>query len=86
MIALIKREVVEKYSVIPINRAGSTVIFAATDPSDLRLKGNLEIATGYKVEIVVATESSLKEAISRYYDSSGDAFKPYYNGNWRSRS
>lgn len=73
VIALIKREVVEKYSVIPINRAGSTVIFAATDPSDLHLKDNLEFATGYKVEIVVATESSLKEAISRYYDSSGDA-------------
>lgn len=73
VIALVRKEIVEKFSAIPINHAGSTLIFAATDPSDLNLKDDLEFATGYKVEIVVATESSIKEAIARYYDSSGDA-------------
>jgi type IV pilus assembly protein PilB len=66
----IQPEVVQKYQLVPINRAGSTLIVAVTDPSNLFAIEDIKFMTGYNVEMVVASESDIKNAIDKYYDQS----------------
>jgi len=70
VIKLVPAEVVQKYQLIPINRAGSTLIVAMADPSNIFAIDDIKFMTGYNVEIVVSAENSIKSAIDKYYDQS----------------
>ena len=70
VINLIPAEVVQKYQLIPVNRAGSTLIVAMADPSNIFAIDDIKFMTGYNVEIVVSAENSIKSAIDKYYDQS----------------
>ena len=70
VIRLVPSEVAQKYQIVPINRAGSTLIIAMSDPSNIFAIDDLKFMTGYNVEVVVAPEDSLRQAIDRYYDQS----------------
>jgi type IV pilus assembly protein PilB len=63
-------EIAQKYQIVPVNRAGSTLIVAMNDPSNLFAIDDLKFMTGFNIEVVVATESSIKAAIDQYYDQS----------------
>jgi len=69
LIKLAQREIVEKYKVIPISRADSSLIVAMVDPSNILAIDDLKFLTGYNIEAVVATEDSIMNAIEKYYDS-----------------
>ena len=68
VIKLIPAEVVQKYQLIPVNRAGSTLIVAMADPSNIFAIDDIKFMTGYNVEVVVTSEGSIKTAIDKYYD------------------
>jgi type IV pilus assembly protein PilB len=68
VIQLIPEEVAQKHTVIPVNRAGSTLILATADPSNIFAIDDIKFLTGYNVEVVVAAEEQIKRAIDRYYD------------------
>ncbi len=70
VIQLIPEEVAQKHNVIPVNRAGSTLIVATPDPSNIFAIDDIKFLTGYNVEVVVAAEEQIKRAIDRYYDKS----------------
>jgi type IV pilus assembly protein PilB len=70
VIRLVPSEVAQKYQIVPINRAGSTLIIAMSDPSNIFAIDDLKFMTGYNVEVVVAPEASLRQAIDKYYDQS----------------
>jgi type IV pilus assembly protein PilB len=70
VIKIIQAEVVQKYHLVPINRAGSTLVVAVTDPSNLFAIEDIKFMTGYNVEMVIASESDVKGAIDKYYDQS----------------
>jgi len=70
VIKIIQPEVVQKYQLVPINRAGSTLIVAVADPSNLFAIEDIKFMTGYNVEMVVAPEAHIKGAIDKYYDQS----------------
>ena len=70
VIKLIPAEVAQKYQLLPINRAGSTLILAMSDPSNIFAIDDVKFMTGYNVEVVVASEAAVKEAIDSYYDQS----------------
>jgi type IV pilus assembly protein PilB len=70
VIKLIPEEVALKHTVIPVNRAGSTLILATADPSNIFAIDDIKFLTGYNVEVVVASEEGIKAAIDRYYDKS----------------
>ena len=70
VIKLIPAEVAQKYQLLPINRAGSTLIIAMSDPSNIFAIDDIKFMTGYNVEVVVASEAAIKEAIDNYYDQS----------------
>lgn len=67
VIKLIPREVADKHQVIPINRAGATLIVAMADPSNIFAVDDIKFLTGYNVETVVASEESIRQAIETHY-------------------
>ena len=70
VIQLIPEEVALKHTVIPVNRAGSTLILAIADPSNIFAIDDIKFLTGYNVEVVVASEEQIKRAVDRHYDKS----------------
>jgi type IV pilus assembly protein PilB len=70
VIKLVPEDVATKHQIIPINRAGSTLIIAMSDPSNIFAIDDIKFLTGYNVEVVVASDSSIREAIDKYYDQS----------------
>ncbi|MGB9080569.1 MAG: type IV-A pilus assembly ATPase PilB [Desulfuromonadaceae bacterium] len=70
VIKIIPPEVVQKYQLLPVNRAGATLIVAVSDPSNLFAIEDIKFMTGYNIEMVVASERDIKASIDKYYDQS----------------
>lgn len=70
VIKIIPAEISQKYQIIPVNRAGSTLIVAMSDPSNIFAIDDIKFMTGYNVEVVVASETAIKTSIDKYYDQS----------------
>ena len=70
VIKIIPPEIAHKYQIVPVNRAGSTLIIAMSDPSNIFAIDDIKFMTGYNVEVVVVAESSIKTAIDKLYDQS----------------
>ena len=70
VIKLIPNEVARKYQLVPVNRAGATLIVAMADPSNIFAIDDIKFMTGYNVEVVVAAEACIRNAIDKYYDQS----------------
>lgn len=70
VVKLIGADVVQKYHLVPISRAGATLIVAMSDPSNIFAIDDIKFMTGHNVEVVVATEGAIKDAIDKYYDQS----------------
>jgi type IV pilus assembly protein PilB len=71
VIELLPSDTVHKYQVIPLSRAGATLTIAITDPTNVFAIDDIKFMTGYHVEPVVASETSLLDAIRRYYPNGG---------------
>ena len=69
VLELVPSEVCRKYDLIPVNKAGATLTVAMSDPTNIHAINDINFITGYSVEPVVAAESSIKEAIDKYYGS-----------------
>jgi type IV pilus assembly protein PilB len=67
VIKLVPLEVAEKHQVIPVNRAGASLIVAMADPSNIFAIDDLKFLTGYNIEVVVASDGAIKESIEKYY-------------------
>jgi type IV pilus assembly protein PilB len=70
VIKIIPVEIAQKYQIIPVNRAGSTLIIAMSDPSNIFAIDDIKFMTGYNVEVVVASETAIRTSIDKYYDQS----------------
>ncbi len=68
VIELVPREVAVRHLCVPINRAGGTLIVAMADPSNLTAIDDLKFLTGFAIEVVVASEVAVRQAIGRYYE------------------
>ena len=68
VLKLIPKEIAERHKVLPVSRAGSSLIVAMADPSNLHAIDDIKFTTGYNVEPVVASEAAIIEAIDRYYN------------------
>src|SRR5499433_1525727 len=75
IIKLVPREVAEKHLVIPVNRAGPSLIVAMCDPSNIYAVDDLKFLTGYTIETVVASEVAIREAMERYYAEKGPSLE-----------
>ncbi len=72
VLKLIPKDIARKHMVIPVNRAGATLIVAMSDPSNIYAIDELKFLTQYNIEPVVASEASIEESIQRYYEKAPD--------------
>jgi type IV pilus assembly protein PilB len=70
VIGLIKKEICEKHCLIPLQKAGSTLVVAFADPSNIMVREDLRFLTKLKVQPVVSTESAIQSSIEKYYGGS----------------
>src|SRR5690348_13925004 len=64
---LVPVQVCKKHNVFPIQRSGRSLVVAFSDPSNLFIKDDLSLLTRCKIEMVVASEQAIQNAIERYY-------------------
>jgi len=72
VIKLIPQDTALRYQVVPLSRVGSVLTIAMTDPTNVFAMDDIKFMTGFNVEPVVASESAIGEAISRFYGSGGN--------------
>src|ERR1700676_758112 len=70
VIKLIPQDTALRYQVIPLSRVGSVLTIAMTDPTNVFAMDDIKFMTGFNVEPVVASESAIGDAISRFYGGS----------------
>lgn len=70
VISLIPKEVCEKNCLIPLQKAGTTLVVAFSDPGNIIVKEDLRFITRCRIQVVVGTESNIATAIERNYGGS----------------
>jgi type IV pilus assembly protein PilB len=68
IVKLVSKEQCEKHKVLPVSRAGSSLVVAMADPTNLNAIDDLKFLTGFNVEPVIASEAAILAAIERYYN------------------
>ncbi|HLJ73227.1 MAG TPA: ATPase, T2SS/T4P/T4SS family, partial [Thermoanaerobaculia bacterium] len=76
VIKLIPSETANKYQIVPLSRAGATLTIAMTDPTNVFAMDDIKFMTGYNVEPVVASETAVTDAITKYYPAAPAGSKP----------
>ncbi|RYE93301.1 MAG: type IV-A pilus assembly ATPase PilB [Myxococcales bacterium] len=69
VLKLITREVCDRHKVLPLARAGSSLILAMADPTNLHALDDIKFLTGYNVDPCVASENAISQSIERYYNA-----------------
>jgi type IV pilus assembly protein PilB len=73
LLKLIPVDMARKYLIVPVARVGATLTVAMIDPSNVFAIDDVKFRTGYNVEVVVSSESSIVNAISTHYMSNGES-------------
>jgi type IV pilus assembly protein PilB len=68
VLALIPVALCTKLTVLPVSRAGSSLIVAMANAYDAAAVDELKQATGYNIEPVLASASVITAAIAKYYN------------------
>ena len=68
ILKLVSKEQCEKHKVVPVSRAGSSLIVAMADPTNLNAIDDLKFLTGYNIEPVIASETAILSAVEKYYN------------------
>ena len=69
VLKLVPKEVATRHQVLPVSKAGNTLIIAMADPSNIYAVDDLSFITGHNIEVVVASETGIAEALEKYYTS-----------------
>ena len=72
VIKLISEDVALKYSVLPISKVGAMLTLAMADPTNVFAMDDIKFMTGLNVDPVIASETSILHAISKYYTGSSE--------------
>lgn len=68
--ALVPKDICEKNTLVPLQKAGTTLVVAFSDPSNIVVREDLRFITRCRIQPVVATEVSIQSAIEKYYGGS----------------
>jgi type IV pilus assembly protein PilB len=69
ILKLVAKDQCEKHRVIPVSRAGSSLVVAMADPTNLHAIDDLKFLTGYNIEAVIASETQILQTIDKLYSS-----------------
>jgi len=64
--SLVNEEVARRYKLIPIDFDNERLVVAVANPLDVHAIDSMQMITGLRILPVVATETAIKDAISRY--------------------
>lgn len=67
IIKVVPEDVCRKHMVVPVDRQGASLIVAMSDPSNIFAIDELKFITNLSIEVVVASEVAIEEAIETYY-------------------
>lgn len=67
VVELIPREVCERHILVPLQRDGTSLIVAMSDPSNIYAIDDLKFLTGLNVEVVCASDREITDTIERLY-------------------
>ncbi len=68
-IAVVPRNICERFCLIPIDRIGKSLTLAMANPTNIQAIEDVELITGCAVQSFVSTPGDIKEAIKKYYAS-----------------
>src|SRR5437773_11583281 len=69
IIKIIPAETARKYQILPLSRSGATLTIAMADPTNVLAMDDTKFMTGYYVQPVVASETSLEGGVETYCSS-----------------
>ena len=69
VLELIPKKVCEQNLVLPLVKFDKTLIVVFANPSNINLIDNLSLITGFKIQPVVSTRSSIKDSFNRLFDN-----------------
>jgi type IV pilus assembly protein PilB len=71
LLKMIPYDTAKRYQLIPLSKEGGALKVAISDPSNSLAIDDVKFITGMKVSVYVASESSIMEAIEKYYSQKG---------------
>ncbi|MCF7669900.1 MAG: type II secretion system ATPase GspE [Verrucomicrobia bacterium] len=73
VISSIPRHIAKRYRIVPVSKHDGTIAVAMSDPSDLDTIDSLTHLLNNQVEVRVATDEEIDEAINKYYGGADDS-------------
>jgi type IV pilus assembly protein PilB len=70
VVKLIPFETAKRYQILPLSRVGASLTIAMVDPTNVFAMDDIKFMTGFNIEPVVASESSILEGIDKAYGAS----------------
>lgn len=67
VISLVRRDIAKKYRVVPVSKVDNTITVAMSDPSDLDTIDSLHHLLRADIELKVASEQDIENALNKYY-------------------
>ena len=67
VVKLIPHETAKRYQILPLSRVGASLTIAMVDPTNVFAMDDIKFMTGFNIEPVVASESSIFEGIDKAY-------------------
>jgi type IV pilus assembly protein PilB len=71
VVKLIPFETAKRYQILPLSRVGASLTIAMVDPTNVFAMDDIKFMTGFNIEPVVASESSILAGIEKAYGSGG---------------
>ena len=67
VVKLIPFETAKRYQILPLSRVGASLTIAMVDPTNVFAMDDIKFMTGFNIEPVVASESSILSGIDKAY-------------------
>src|SRR5712675_3659430 len=72
VVKLIPYETAKRYQILPLSRVGASLTIAMVDPTNVFAMDDIKFMTGFNIEPVVASESSIQGGIEKAYGTTKD--------------
>lgn len=69
LLTLIPQNLAQKHSLVPLVRKESSLTVAMADPSNIVALNDIKFITGLDIQVMIAPESAVKQAIEKHYES-----------------
>jgi len=71
IVRLVPERIARMFKLLPLFKIGNTLTIAMADPLDIVALDEVKVATGLEVEVVVCSESQIRDAVDRHHPLGG---------------